>query len=209
MNIIKKNIAIFIIILFHIVGLIGFIWAPELFKKLSPVNLLLSAALIIFTSKQTHIKFYGSMIAIAFLGFFIEVIGVKTGFIFGSYNYGAAMGPKILAVPLLIGLNWSILVYCTSQFCKFKSDLLNAIFGAFLMTFLDYFIEQSASKFDFWYWENDVIPLKNYLAWFIISFILNLIFQKTLSGNHNKTAKAFYLTEILFFVLLFFFFKQF
>ena len=102
MNIIKKNIPIFIIILFHIIGLIGFIWAPELFKKLSPVNLLLSAVLILFTSKQTHIKFYGSMIAIAFLGFFIEVIGVKTGFIFGSYYYGAAMGIKILAVPLLI-----------------------------------------------------------------------------------------------------------
>ena len=54
------------------------------------------------------------MIAIACLGFFIEVIGVKTGFIFGSYYYGAAMGIKILAVPLLIGLNWSILVYSTS-----------------------------------------------------------------------------------------------
>ena len=202
MNIIKKNISIFIIILFHIVGLIGFIWFPELFKKLSPVNLLLSAVLILFTSKQTHIKFYASMIAIAFLGFFIEVIGVKTGFIFGSYQYGTAMGIKILAVPLLIGLNWSILVYSTSQFCKFKSELLNAIFGAFLMTFLDYFIEQSASKFDFWYWKNNHIPIQNYIAWFLISFLLNLIFQKTIAQPDNKTAKAFYLTELVFFSIL-------
>jgi putative membrane protein len=203
MNIIKKNIAISIIIVFHVVGLIGFLYFPETFKKLSPVNLLLSAVLILFTSKQTHIMFYGSMIGIAILGFFIEVIGVKTGFIFGSYYYGAAMGIKILAVPLLIGLNWSILVYSTSQFCKFKSDLLNAIFGAFLMTFLDYFIEQSASKFDFWHWKNNHIPLQNYIAWFLISLVLNLIFQKTIAQPDNKTAKAFYLTELAFFSILF------
>jgi putative membrane protein len=203
MNILKKNIPIIILIIFHLVGLIGFLYFPETFKKLSPVNLLLSAVLILFTSKQTHIKFYGSMIAIAFLGFFIEVIGVKTGFIFGSYHYGAAMGIKILAVPLLIGLNWSILVYSTSQFCKFKSEILNAIFGAFLMTFLDYFIEQSASKFDFWHWKNNHIPVQNYIAWFLISFVLNLIFQKTIAKPDNKTAKAFYLTELAFFSILF------
>lgn len=203
MNIIKKNITITILIIFHLVGLIGFLYFPETFKKLSPVNLLLSAVLILFTSKQTHIKFYGCMIAITILGFFIEVIGVKTGFIFGSYHYGAAMGIKVLAVPLLIGINWSILLYSTSQFCRFKSEILNAIFGAFLMTILDYFIEQSASKFDFWHWKNNHIPLQNYIAWFLISFILNLIFQKTIAQPENKTAKAFYLTELVFFSILF------
>ena len=143
------------------------------------------------------------MIAITILGFFVEVIGVKTGFIFGSYHYGAAMGIKVLAVPLLIGINWSILLYSTSQFCRFKSEILNAIFGAFLMTILDYFIEQSASKFDFWHWKNNHIPLQNYIAWFLISFILNLIFQKTIAQPENKTAKAFYLTELVFFSILF------
>jgi putative membrane protein len=203
MNNFKKNIPITILIIFHFVGLIGFLYFPEVFKKLSPVNLLLSTALILFTSKQTHIKFYGSMVAIAFLGFFIEVIGVKTGFIFGSYHYGTAMGIKILAVPLLIGLNWSISLYITSQFCKFKNEILNAIFGAFLMTFLDFFIEQSASKLDFWYWENNNIPIQNYIAWFLISFILNLIFQKEINQTGNKTAKAYYLIEITFFSILF------
>lgn len=203
MNIIKKNITITILIIFHLVGLIGFLYFPETFKKLSPVNLLLSTVLILFTSKQTHVKFYGYMIAITILGFFIEVIGVKTGCIFGSYHYGAAMGIKVLAVPLLIGINWSILLYSTSQFCKFKSEILNAIFGAFLMTILDYFIEQSASKFDFWHWKNNHIPLQNYIAWFLISFILNLIFQKTIAQPENKTAKAFYLTELVFFSILF------
>lgn len=209
MNIIKKNISISIIILFHVVGLIGFIWAPELFKKLSPVNLLLSILLILISAKQTHYKFYFSLITIAVIGFCIEVVGVKTELIFGTYTYGSAMGFQLFSVPLLIGANWAILLYCSSQFCKFKNHIINSLFGAFLMTFLDYFIEQCASKFDFWYWKNDEIPLKNYLAWFIISFILNLIFQKTLSENINKTAKAFYLTEIIFFALLFFFFKQF
>ncbi len=208
MNIIKKNISIFIIILFHFVGLIGFIWAPELFKKLSPVNLLLSILLILISAKQNHYKFYLSLISIAIFGFFIEVVGVKTGLIFGTYKYGWAMGFQLLSVPLLIGANWAVLLYSTSQFCKFKNHIINSLFGAFLMTFLDYFIEQCASKFDFWYWENNKIPLKNYFAWFIISFILNLIFQKILTKNNNNTAKVFYLTQIAFFALLFLFFKQ-
>ena len=103
MNNFKKHIPITILIIFHLVGLIGFLYFPEVFKKLSPVNLLLSTALILFTSKQAHIRFYANMIVISVLGFFIEVIGVKTGFIFGSYHYGTAMGIKILAVPVTEG----------------------------------------------------------------------------------------------------------
>lgn len=205
MTFIKKNIPLFIICVFHIVGFVGFIINPVYFKSLSPVNLLLSAGLIILMSNQTKWQFYGSLILVAVIGFFVEVLGVKTEFIFGSYFYGNSLGYKLFSVPLLIGINWSILLYCTAQLSKFKNSFVNALFGAFLMVILDFFIEQNAAKFDFWYWKNSIIPFQNYVAWFLISFLLNLLVQKYLAQKPNFTAKAFYFVQLIFFAALYFF----
>ena len=204
-NFVKKHIYIFIILIFHIVGFVGFLINPSFFKSLSPLNLLLSSGLVLRTSKQTNGKFYGSLLLIAIIGFFLEALGVKTELIFGSYYYGRTLGLKAFSVPLLIGVNWAILLYCTAQFSQIKNQILNALFGAFLMVFLDFFIEQIASRFDFWYWKNGIIPLQNYIAWFIISFVLNLAFQKRLGQKSNLTAKAFYMIQITFFGALYFF----
>jgi len=205
MTFIKKNIPIFIIVVFHIVGFVGFIINPSYFKSLSPVNLLLSFSLIVIMSQQTKWQFYGALCLVAVLGFFVEVLGVKTELIFGSYNYGQSLGYKWLSVPLLIGINWSMLLYCTSQFSKFKNTIVNSLFGAALMVGLDFFIEQNASKFDFWYWKSNIIPIQNYIAWFVIAFLLNLLVQKHLAQKPNLTAKALYVIQLVFFSALYFF----
>lgn len=202
---IKKNIPLVIICVFQIIGFVGFVINPVFFKSLSPVNLLLSATLVIYASKQDNWKFYGSLLLVAILAFWVEVIGVKTELVFGSYYYGNSFGYKLFAVPLLIGLNWAMLLYSTAQLSKFKNYTLNALFGAFLMVFLDFFMEQNASKFDFWYWKDGVIPIQNYIAWFLISFFLNLMVQKHLSQKPNLTAKVYYFAQVVFFMALYFF----
>jgi bisanhydrobacterioruberin hydratase len=205
MTLVKKNIPIFIIIVFHLVGFVGFIYNPSYFKSLSPVNLLLSMGLIVLMSQQKKWQFYLALALVGVLGFLVEVLGVKTEIIFGSYYYGHSLGSKILSVPLLIGVNWSMLLYCTAQLSRFKNSLVNAFFGAFLMVLLDFFIEQNASKFDFWYWKNNLIPLQNYFAWFIIAFLLNLLVQKQLALKRNLTAIALYFVQLVFFSSLYFF----
>ncbi len=205
MTFLKKNISILIIIIFHIVGFIGFIFNPTYFKLLSPVNLLLSMGLIVIMAQQTKWQFYGALCLVAILGFFVEVLGVKTELIFGSYHYGQSLGYKYLSVPLVIGINWSMLLYCTAQLSKFKNRIVNALFGAGLMVGLDFFIEQNAAKFDFWYWKLGVIPIQNYIAWFVIAFLLNLVVQKYLTQKPNLTAKVLYFTQLAFFSVLYFF----
>ncbi len=184
------------------VGFIGFALNPNYFKSLSSLNLLLSSGLILIMSNQENWKFYGSLLSIAFIGFTLEVIGVKSEVIFGSYYYGSSLGLKFLSVPLLIAINWAILLYSASQFAKTKNRLLNALISAFLMVFLDFFIEQNCAKFDFWYWKESIVPIQNYMAWFVISFVLSLIFQKGICQRVNLTAKAFYVIQIIFFGLL-------
>lgn len=205
MGFIKKHIFLVIICIFNLIGFIGFVYNPSYFKTLTPVNLLLSTVLVVATSKNTNIRFYGILFLVAVLGFFIEVIGVKTELIFGSYQYGNSFGYKLFSVPLLIGVNWSILLYGTAQLSKFKNPIINALFGAFLMVGLDFFIEQNAARYDFWYWKSNQIPLQNYVAWFAFSFLLNLFAQKTLAQKPNLTVKFFYFIQLAFFASLYFF----
>ncbi|MFN2335752.1 MAG: carotenoid biosynthesis protein, partial [Bacteroidales bacterium] len=53
-------------------------------------------------------------IAIAVTSFLIEAVGVNTGRIFGTYTYGKALGPALWNTPVIIGLNWFLLIYCTN-----------------------------------------------------------------------------------------------
>ncbi len=205
MQFIKKNIPAFIILVFHVVGFVGFLVNPSYFRTLSPVNLMLSAGLVFLMSNQNKWQFWVSIIGVCVAGFFIEVIGVKTGLIFGSYYYGNSLGFRLFSVPILIGINWAMLLYATSLFVISKNKIVNALIGAALMVALDVLLEQSAAKLDFWYWKNAIIPLQNYIAWFLISFGLNLLTQKYLNTKPNNTAKAFYIFQLVFFTALYFF----
>lgn len=203
MSLLKKHLPITIIAVFHLVGFIGFLISPAYFRSLTPINLLLSAALVILMSNQSKGLFYLTLLLTALAGYFIEVLGVKTGWIFGHYHYGSALGYKLLSTPLLIGVNWALLIYATSQLVQFENRYVNCILGALLMVGLDFFIEQSASRFDFWYWRGARIPLQNYIAWFLISIGINWFAHKELSQKPNLTAKAFYIVQVVFFVALY------
>lgn len=99
-------------------------------------------------------------------GFIIEVIGVKTGVVFGPYSYSDGLGWSLLDTPLIIGLNW--LFSHTARILRPKPIFIGFIkpFWAspFLMVFYDLFLEQVAPKLNMWHWQNEVIPLQNYLA---------------------------------------------
>lgn len=203
MPLLKKHLPITIIAIFHLVGFIGFLVSPAYFTSLTPGNLLLSGVLIVVMSGQTKGLFYLNLLIVALVGYFVEVLGVKTGWIFGHYHYGPALGYKALSVPLLIGLNWALLIYATNQFFHFQNRYINIVLAALLMVGLDFFIEQSAPRYNFWYWQGSHVPLQNYIAWFIVSLGINWFANKELSKKPNPTAKAFYVIQVLFFGALY------
>lgn len=204
MSLLKKHLPITIIAIFHLVGFVGFLVSPHYFRSLTPVNLLLSAGLVIMMSNQSKGRFYLTLLLVGLAGYFIEVLGVKTGWIFGHYHYGSALGYKLLSAPLLIGVNWTLLTYATNQLVRFENRYVNITLAALLMVGLDFFIEQSAARFDFWYWRGARIPVQNYIAWFFVSLAINWFANKELSQKPNLTAKAFYIVQVLFFVALYF-----
>lgn len=202
----KSRICIALIILFHTVGLVGFLipaYVP-LFKQLVPLHLLLMAALLVITQKGIDRNFWITGFIVYAAGFGIEWIGVHTGIVFGNYAYGPTLGIKLMGIPLLIGINWFILIYTASAFLnRWKAAIaLKALAGAALLTGVDYLIEPVAIRFEYWSWQNGNIPLQNYIAWFAFSFVLFLFYFWRNQIRTNPAAEALLIAQILFFAAL-------
>lgn len=205
----KKDLRLFIstiiIIVVYIAGIIGLQTEyRDLFLICTPFNLILSIGLLFWNHNEFNKSFFIFSILTFLTGYFIEVVGVKTGMIFGHYSYGKTLGFKLLDVPVIIGINWVLLIYIVGVICnRFNlSSLIKSLFGSALLTTLDFFIEVVAIKYDFWKWANYTPPTQNFVAWFIISFFLLLLFHSMNFNKSNKLAQGLFLIQIVFFVTL-------
>ncbi|TKK70922.1 carotenoid biosynthesis protein [Ilyomonas limi] len=219
-----QHIALFVVLLFHVSGAIGILYTPykDWFVQNTPLNLLIMAVLLIITQLQKNISFFLFFATACITGFVVELIGVGTGHLFGNYQYGKVLGIQYDGVPLLIGINWFIIMYCTGiisqslqswstkqlavmqaevkpsvQFISFITD------GALLATLFDFVMEPVAVRLGYWQWlGNGDIPLYNYTCWFVISMLLLAIFKLLPFEKNNPLAVHLFIIQLLFFLLL-------
>jgi putative membrane protein len=161
----KIAISIGLLWLFTISGILGILSQHQnWFLSLTPLNLLLTALIVLCNIKNWGLKTLLAFFIPFTLGFVSEALGVNYGLIFGSYTYGNNLGYKVFGVPLLICTNWAILTFITADVAKHftKNSWFSALIGAVLMTILDLIIEVSAPRFDFWEFEGKVVPVQNY-----------------------------------------------
>lgn len=221
-NLNKQQQATAIALAFHISGCIAIgVFKSPLFISLTPLNLLVSAALIFYTQEAINRGFL-AFCGIAFLvGFGAEWIGIHTGILFGDYTYGTLLGPKWQGVPWLIGLQWMVVVYCAgismAMLQKWilppqpddekpsSNGLLGAsvvIDGALLAVFFDWILEPVAISLGFWSWKNNEIPFLNYGSWWLVSAFILLFFQAFRFSKHNLFAVHLLMMQTMFFLLL-------
>jgi uncharacterized membrane protein len=198
--------ALGVLIIFHAVGFWGLLFSgdPEKFQRLTPMNLLLTNFLLFSFHRNWNASFVLFAVVVATVGFMSEVVGVHTGLLFGDYAYGASLGAKVWDVPLLIGLNWLMLVYTTGHLVNLTRLhwLAKALLGALLMVLLDFFLEPVAVAFDFWSWQGGAIPWSNYAGWLGVALLLHVYFQWAPIYKHNQLAPYVYLVQVIFFVSL-------
>jgi putative membrane protein len=202
-----ERIAIIVIIVFHLVGLVGFI-LPGIdgkFLKLVPWHLLLMAGVIIYSYNRPDVKFLLFALLLFTLGFTVELIGVHTGLLFGNYTYGDTLGLKLFGIPLMIGVNWFLLIYATGvllQRSRIKNIYIRILSGALLLVLLDVFIEPVAIHFNYWRWTGGVIPLKNYICWFLLSGVMLWVFERFKFNPQSKAGPALLVMQFVFFIVL-------
>lgn len=204
----RSHIAIVLIILFHAVGLTG-VYFPQLTPlmiQIVPWHLLLMAVLLMFTHRTLNAKFVLFFIVIFGLGYAAEWVGVHKGIIFGNYAYGKTFGFKLHDIPLIIGINWFILVYSTGvllQRSAIKNIVIRLFYGGLVLTLLDFLIEPVAIRDDYWHWTNGAIPIKNYITWFVLSVIMLFIFEKFRFKKQGMAGPVLLIAQFVFFVVQF------
>jgi putative membrane protein len=198
---------IVIIALFHVVGLIGLSMPllQPLFLQLVPWHILLMLFMIIASHKPGSAKFLLFALLIFIAGFVLEWIGVHKNWIFGDYAYGETLGLQVYDIPLIIGVNWFLLIYSVGvlmQRVRIRSMFARAITGAIILVLLDLLIEPVAIKLDYWHWTNNSIPIENYIDWFLVSAIMLFVFEKFKFKKQSIVAPVFLLIQFLFFAIL-------
>jgi bisanhydrobacterioruberin hydratase len=201
----RASLSIAVIFIFYMVGLLGLLSVHrEFFLSLTPFNLLLTL-LILCINHSDWKRAWWLFPVTALVGLAIEIIGVNTGFPFGTYQYGSVLGFKMAKTPLVIGANWLILIYgaisISSHFSK-KNLVVRALLASTLMLLLDLIIEPVAIHYSFWTWESSIVPASNYAAWFAISLFLSAIWSLTKVSLNTKIGAAIFIVQIVFFGVL-------
>lgn len=190
----------------YIVGVVG-LSIPSLrplYVQLTPVTLFISAILLFAFHEPWNLKSAVTFLIIAILGFFIEVYGVSSGIIFGTYSYSGVLGWKLLDVPLIIGVNWLILTYGAYVIASFITSkvFFRLVLGSLLMVVFDLVMEPVAIDLNMWTWQVGLPPAQNYLAWFIISIAFMSLFPVFRLKPRNPVAAHLFVYMFIFFGLL-------
>ena len=193
------------LIVIYLVGLIGLntSWRDEI-AVLTPYTLSLSALVLFINHREWNRYFVIFVLFATISGYLIELIGVETKIVFGTYSYGETLGYKLYGVPIIMGLNWFLMVYSCGMVANlFRFGVfLKSVIGAFLMVILDLSLEPVAVILDFWTWENGIIPLQNYVAWFFVAFVLLIYFHKLGLKKMNRIAVGLFIIQYIFFFIL-------
>lgn len=202
--------ALWIMILFHLVGLLGIVFIDvDFFAGLSALNLLLSCILLFIDDEGPQKEFWQLFLLCFGLGYIVELIGITTGFPFGQYQYGENLGPLLFDVPLIIGLNWFLITMGAGFVSQelFSSRWARIVAAASLMVFVDFWIEPVADDLSFWRWGTewdypDYVPLYNYMGWFVVSVTMQYFFQRFMRLHINNLAIRYFFIVLTFFILL-------
>jgi len=160
-----------------------------------------------------HVKLPLFAIFIIICSFFVELYGVKSGLIFGHYEYGTILKPQLWTVPIAIGFAWLgmilssyAVVYQLLLRKKRMSPVIITLLMSVLMVIFDAFMEPAAIELNYWIWTTNHAPFQNYVAWFIISFIFIMIGNYTGFFKLKPTKLMFhtYFAQLIYFFMILF-----
>jgi len=206
------------IIVLYILLLAGGLWhilgVLQTTMRLLAAPLLIALCLLLcleYLREHRNRKFIFWGIFVCVTCFLIELIGVKTGVIFGSYSYGETLQPLLWGIPVAIGFAWLAMLISSAAISQyllparfFTKPFVSAVAIALLMVIFDLFMEPAATKLGYWTWESKNIPLRNYLAWFAFGFILSYIGLRLglFIKKPSSLALHAYIAQLCYFVLV-------
>lgn len=213
MNLIKKRLpsrsTLFICALYiiHLSALIGvYLGYIQWFLSKTWAILFLIFLVIWDGLPKKSIKISWPIPAIFFIGFIAEWLGVKFGFLFGDYSYGANLGMKLDDIPIIMGINWVILSLATRGIIQrfFKFPVIKILVSSVLMVSLDVLLEPLAPRLDYWSFDTMVAPLSNYMGWLVYSILMQSLLELVQFKGHFNISVHILIIQVFFFGSLYF-----
>ena len=119
----RQSISIFLIWLFHLSAIVGISAGyEEWFMSKTPLNLTAVFLLLLWNFETKPMRFWLGLAFFFCGGMLLEWVGVHYGFLFGTYEYGSNLGPKLDGIPYLIGVNWAVLTLTTGVMASAITD---------------------------------------------------------------------------------------
>lgn len=121
-------------------------------------------------------------------GLVAEAVGVRTGLPFGRYIYADSLGLKVLDVPLVVPLAWSMFAYPSllvgQRLCRSATGA--AVTGALALASWDLFLDPQMVAAGHWRWSNvthhlpgvDHVPVSNFLGWGLVALLMTAALQR-------------------------------
>jgi putative membrane protein len=152
------------------------------------VSSLVSTLLIALPTLVAFWRFIGarsavlSFAALSALDFAVETTGIATGFPYGDFYYGDALGPKVAGmVPYALTLSWAPLVLGAVAAARPPGDggalrrILWVLMAAELLVAIDGVLDPGATRLGLWVWPKGGfyygVPLSNYAGWLLSSVL--------------------------------------
>jgi putative membrane protein len=142
-------------------------------------------------------------IALSF-GFLIELIGLKTGWPFGTYEYDPTLGPQLFDVPLVVPFAWAMIAH--PILCAARRVAGNWVFlyGGFGLMAYDLFLDPQMVTAGRWEWEvtgshvpfTPEVPLSNAFGWLLSGMALIAILHLVLPRDRRKVSASFLTIDI-------------
>ena len=126
---------------------------------------------------------------------------MATGHIFGSYTYGPTLYGQFLHVPIVIALNWTLLILATNTLAGLFTHrpVFRSLLAGLAIVGFDLLVEPVAIALDYWTWAGGAVPLQNYLAWLVIGFLFSLPLNVWRIRYDSVALLAYLLAQVLFF----------
>lgn len=151
----------------------------------------------------------------------LEVVGVETGLIFGTYEYGNLLGWQAFGVPLIIGLLWVQVALGSLDLTHYllarvgwrrdsdRRRLVALPLGAGVFSVLfDWLLEPVAIALGYWSWVEGPVgalvsgepPVQNYVAWFVIAVLVAAAHQAFRLPPSQPLARHVWIAQVIFFL---------
>jgi putative membrane protein len=124
-----------------------------------------------------------SLVAVTTLGgFAVEAVGVATGVPFGRYEYGDALGPTLLEVPLVIPLAWTWMAWpaWVAAGHVTRRGWARVLVAGVGLAAWDLFLDPQMVAEGYWSWSSpspalpgvEAVPVGNYLGWLAVAVVM-------------------------------------